>query len=333
MDSCCRSLLASVDWDIACASSSKYHWEDEEMNTLVEERHKESRRTRNHWTKQVLAATKQCVASLDLFNYSLPNVGSIRGLRCTKRSENDTLTFVILDSLHYQYFLNKWGLRNVQLPVIIAIDASRELFSVMDGRFSQDRVRDFILDYHSKLIPDNLLSEEDGRSRFVKENILLEKRPYKKRTQVLERLTQQTFHPLIETRHNSSHDVVVFFSGGIWHAPSTTAMHVYHNSASYFSSSGDLIKFYVIDTTRNELPYNFNFERVPTIVIFLANRTDISWKYPDGLPISQPNLLSFVLSHCSTRLRWKMALTNCGRICVIQLVCFTFPLYFVACDA
>ncbi|KAE9418221.1 hypothetical protein Angca_003354, partial [Angiostrongylus cantonensis] len=62
MDSCCRSLLASVDWDIACASSSKYHWEDEEMNTLVEERHKESRRTRNHWTKQVLAATKQCVA-------------------------------------------------------------------------------------------------------------------------------------------------------------------------------------------------------------------------------------------------------------------------------
>ncbi|VDM60924.1 unnamed protein product [Angiostrongylus costaricensis] len=270
MDSCCRSLLPTVDWNIACASSSKYHWEDEEMSTLVEKRHKESRRTRSHWTEQVLAATKH----LDLFNDSLPNVGSIRGLRCTKYSVNDTLTFVILDSLHYQYFLNKWGLRNVQLPVIIAIDASRELFSVMNGRFSQNRVRDFILDYHSKLIPNNLVSEEDGRSRFVKENnILLEKRPArKKRTQVLERLTQRTFHPLIESRHNTSHDVVVFFSGGIWHAPSTIAMHVYHNTASYFSSSGDLIKFYVIDTTRNELPYNFNFERVPAIVIFLANR-------------------------------------------------------------
>ncbi|KAJ1367027.1 hypothetical protein KIN20_027859 [Parelaphostrongylus tenuis] len=387
MDSCCRSLLPSVDWNMACASSAKYHWEDEEMNTTTKQRHKEPRRRRSHWTEQVLAATKQCIAvrngsssansvlsrcceyyerlfqheltsthkanlakfnhdreikladlctrgrlfeymkypvineSLHLFNDSHSIEGSIRGLRCTKRVENDTLTFVVLDSLHYHYFLNKWGLQNVQLPAIIAVDASRELFSVMDGQLSQNRIREFITDYHSNVISDDLMSEEDGKSRFVKENDILLEKPAalrEKRIQVLERLTQRTFHSLIESQHNTSHDVVVLFSGGRWHSPSTIAMHVYHNTASYFSSSEDLIKFYVIDVTRNELPYNFNFDRIPAIVIFLANRTDISWKYPDGLPISQPNLLSFLLSHCSTRLRWKMALTNCGRICVIH---------------
>ncbi|KJH44712.1 hypothetical protein DICVIV_09269 [Dictyocaulus viviparus] len=376
MDLCCRSLLPAVDWNIACASSAKYKWEDEENVVKVSY----DEHLRSHWTEQrkqvfykvahsLYAILSRCCSEYErisqreltsvhkanaiklsqdheiemtslcmrgrLFNYmkyplinkdlnpfegSRPNENTIRGTGCSRRHENDTLTFVVLDSIHYYYFLNKWGLQNAQLPLIIAIDTKRELFSVMDGSLSQYRVREFISDYHSNLVSDHLLSEEDSTSRFIEGNEAqtCNNKQLKEENQVIERLTLLTLHNLIENRRNTTHDVVVFFSGGVWHTPSAIAMHVYHSTASYFASSRDLIKFYVIDTTRNEMPYNFNFERIPAIVIFLANRTDVSWKYPDSLPISHPNLLSFVLSHCSIRLRWKMALTNCGRVCVIQ---------------
>ncbi|KAK5984615.1 hypothetical protein GCK32_012718 [Trichostrongylus colubriformis] len=260
--------------------------------------------------------------STELFDEPESNVStSLRGMGCREREvseENNTLKFAVLDSLHYSYFVNKWGLMEAQQPLVIAIDSSQELFSIMEGSYSEKRVREFIHDYHSYLISDQLRSEEDSRTRFNGTKQAANVHPRLRDEHVLHRLTQRTFHDLIENRHNTSHDVVVFFSGGGWHAPSTTALHVYHNTANYFSSSPELIKFYIIDTTRNELPYNFNFDRIPAVVIFLANQTDISWKYPEALPFSQPNVLSFVLSHCSARLRWKMALTNCGRVCVIH---------------
>ncbi|XGW01413.1 hypothetical protein V3C99_013955 [Haemonchus contortus] len=384
MDLCCRSLLPSVDWNMACASSAKFRWEDE-LHADASEQQEISHKRRSHWTEQVLVATEKCVAvrngsldanavlsrccvyydeisqpeltavqkliarrrlhdrelrladscmrgrlydymkyperneSIDLFDEPQPTVNlSIRGMGCHEHEENNTLKFAVLDSLHYSYFLDKWGLIEKQLPLVIAIDANRELFSVMDGFYSQKRVREFIRDYHSYLIPNHFMSEEDSRIRPNHAEQVASVHPRLKDERVLGRLTQRTFHDLIENRHNTSHDVVVFFSGGGWHAPSTTALSIYHSTADYFSSSPELIQFYMIDVTRNELPYNFNFDRIPAVVIFLANQTDISWKYPDTLPFSQPNLLSFILSHCSARLRWKMALTSCGRICVTQ---------------
>ncbi|WKY10290.1 hypothetical protein Q1695_002552 [Nippostrongylus brasiliensis] len=255
--------------------------------------------------------------NVDMFGELEPPANrSIRGMGCRANAGNDTLKFLVLDSLHYQYFVSKWGLTKAQLPLVIAIDISRELFSVMDSTFTLKSVREFIRDYHSYLVSDHLVSEEDSRIRF---DMTVDVKPVHYRISeehFLEKLTLRSFQELIENRQNTSHDVVVFFSGGVWHSPSMTAIHVLHDTANYFSTSKDLIKFYIIDSTRNELPYNFNFDRIPAVVIFLANQTDVSWKYPEALPFSQPNMLSFVLSHCSARLRWKMALTNCGRVCV-----------------
>ncbi|KAK6767290.1 hypothetical protein RB195_026516 [Necator americanus] len=382
MDSCCRSLLPSVDWNLACASSSKYHWEDEvegHHQHVIEEEGKSRRRS--HWTEQVLAATNQCVAvrngSLDanvvlsrcctnyeefsqlqltpvqkanaiskvharelkfvdlcmrgrLYDYMKypamfedvnafdeprPSVNSsIRGIGCRDGPENGTLKFVVLDSLHYQYFLRKWGLGNVTLPLVVAVDFKKEFFSVMEGKLSQKKIREFVHDFHSNIQEEHLKDEEDIVKRFDVRSESVHTRI--RNEQVIQRLTLQSFLELIENRPNATHDIVVFFSGGVWHAPSTAAMHVFHGVASYFSSSSDLIKFYGLDTSRNELPYDYNFDRLPALVVFLSNQTEMNWKYPEILPISYANVLSFVLSHCSARLRWKMALTNCGRVCV-----------------
>ncbi|RCN48003.1 hypothetical protein ANCCAN_05942 [Ancylostoma caninum] len=207
MDSCCRSLLPSVDWNMACASSAKFHWEDEENideGSADEKTDKSSRRRRSHWTEQVLTATNQCVAvrngtleanvvlsrccanyeefsqqeltsvhkansmsklhsrelmlvdlcmrsrlhdymkypvlneTFDLFDEPSPASNlSLKGMACRSGHENDTLKFAVLDSLHYPYFVNKWGLSKFKLPLVVAIDIRRELFSVMEGKISQ----------------------------------------------------------------------------------------------------------------------------------------------------------------------------------------------------
>uniref|UniRef100_A0A1I7XBT8 DUF1273 family protein n=1 Tax=Heterorhabditis bacteriophora TaxID=37862 RepID=A0A1I7XBT8_HETBA len=76
-----------------------------------------------------------------------------------------------------------------------------------------------------------------------------------------------------------------------------------------------------MDTSKNEVPYKFNFAKVPAIVFFLAKRRDISWKFPETLPISRSNLLSFLLSRCSPELKWRTAIGNCGKMC---FACFIY---------
>ncbi|KIH60760.1 hypothetical protein ANCDUO_08976, partial [Ancylostoma duodenale] len=283
MDSCCRSLLPSVDWNMACASSAKFHWEDEENideRNAVEKPDKSSRRRRNvvlsrccanyeEFSQQELTSVHKansmsklharelmlvdlCMRSrlhdymkypvlnetLDLFDEPSPASNlSLKGMACRsghvqdRFQENDTLKFAVLDSLHYSYFVDKWGLSKfknnfqlLQLPLLVAIDIRRELFSVMEAKISQKRVREFVRDFHSNLLEDHLKSEDDSIAR----SSVTTKQPVHPRVrneQVLQRLTLRSFHELIENRHNTTNDVVVFFSGGSWHAPSTAAMH------------------------------------------------------------------------------------------------------------
>ncbi|ETN85890.1 hypothetical protein NECAME_16597 [Necator americanus] len=207
---------------------------------------------------------------VNAFDEPRPSVNSsIRGIGCRDGPENGALKFVVLDSLHYQYFLRKWGLGSVTLPLVVAVDFKKEFFSVMEGKLSQKKIREFVHDFHSNIQEEHLKDEEDIAKRFDVRSESVHTRI--RNEQVIQRLTLQSFLELIENRPNATHDIVVFFSGGVWHAPSTAAMHVFHGVASYFSSSSDLIKFYGLDTSRNELPYDYNFDRLPALVVFLSN--------------------------------------------------------------
>uniref|UniRef100_A0A1I7XC55 Thioredoxin domain-containing protein n=1 Tax=Heterorhabditis bacteriophora TaxID=37862 RepID=A0A1I7XC55_HETBA len=163
-------------------------------------------------------------------------------------NHNDSLSFVILDSRHYSHFLDKWGITRTKTPIIIAIDLARELFAVMEGVLTKKRLHSFIHEYHANTVYDHMLSEEDTNSKFILtdtvEDGLMEVKRREKQEHVLTRLTQKTFNQVVENR-NSSQDIVVFFSGGNWHAPSVVALYALHSTAKYFSGSESLIKFYV----------------------------------------------------------------------------------------
>ncbi|XP_010190398.1 PREDICTED: thioredoxin domain-containing protein 11-like, partial [Mesitornis unicolor] len=54
-----------------------------------------------------------------------------------------------------------------------------------------------------------------------------------------------------------------------------------------------------IDTSRNDLPWEFMTDRLPTILFFPHQRKEQSVKFPEDFPVNLPNLLKFILQHSS----------------------------------
>ncbi|XP_076003780.1 thioredoxin domain-containing protein 11 isoform X2 [Genypterus blacodes] len=52
-----------------------------------------------------------------------------------------------------------------------------------------------------------------------------------------------------------------------------------------------------VNVARNDLPWEFMVDHVPSILIFPRYRKHLSVKYPEDLPITLPNLLRFILQH------------------------------------
>uniref|UniRef100_A0A087Y600 Thioredoxin domain containing 11 n=1 Tax=Poecilia formosa TaxID=48698 RepID=A0A087Y600_POEFO len=52
-----------------------------------------------------------------------------------------------------------------------------------------------------------------------------------------------------------------------------------------------------VNVARNDLPWEFMVDHVPSILLFPRHRKHLSVKYPANLPITLPNLLRFILQH------------------------------------
>lgn len=52
-----------------------------------------------------------------------------------------------------------------------------------------------------------------------------------------------------------------------------------------------------VNVARNDLPWEFMVDHVPSILLFPKYRKHFSVKFPDDLPITLPNLLRFILQH------------------------------------
>lgn len=52
-----------------------------------------------------------------------------------------------------------------------------------------------------------------------------------------------------------------------------------------------------VNVARNDLPWEFMVDHVPSVLLFPRYRKHLSVKFPDSLPITLPNLLRFILKH------------------------------------
>ncbi|PAV69068.1 hypothetical protein WR25_21942 [Diploscapter pachys] len=226
---------------------------------------------------------------------------SIRGLSCKLSNSTDSLRFLALDAVQHLSIINRWGLSKKKLPFIVVANVKNEFFSVMEQDFEPQNIRQFIIDYHDEGLSNQKLCESQFVSKF----------PSKRDdTSEITLFNETRFREMVH-QNNLTHESVVLFSGGRSHSATMSIMHVYRLVARYFSKvNPNLFRFYIIDTSVNDLPYNFNFERLPAIVMF-SKSPEFSWIFPDTLPITSPNLISFIISQSCFETRVRILVAQC----------------------
>lgn len=235
---------------------------------------------------------------------------SVNGLSCGR---NNSLRFAALDVRQYHYILRKLAIPSFNRTTVLIVDPHSEHVYVMQDEFSRNGLRNFLFSYHNGSLDRHCATEEHrlaaGDPKPVKEDEQFVASIKIEKTSSI-RFRNDLFN-------SSAHeDVLLFFSGGSWHGPSAAVLHIYHNVAHYFKRFDAALKFFLIDVSKNEIPWHFKMDRVPALLFFPAKRRFSSSRFPRTLPITVPNVVAFVLARCQPELRWRVALSSCSLLCI-----------------
>ncbi|VDK62281.1 unnamed protein product [Onchocerca ochengi] len=228
-----------------------------------------------------------------------PNAKSITGLSCDK---NNSLRFIGIDSRYGDYVLKRLKGSYSGRTVALIVDPNTERTFFMQDEFSRHTFREFLRSFHSGSLTPHIISQASREEPKILDDNL----------SVLSSTNAKTFR----TDVNSTEDTVMFFSGGNWHGPSASVIHIYHSVAHYFRPFLKLIKFHVIDVSLNDLPWQFQMDTLPAVLFFPAGRELSSSRFPTLVPFTMPNLIAFIVTRCQRELRWQLALSSCSLLCV-----------------
>uniref|UniRef100_A0A0R3S391 Thioredoxin domain-containing protein n=1 Tax=Elaeophora elaphi TaxID=1147741 RepID=A0A0R3S391_9BILA len=229
---------------------------------------------------------------------------SAAGLSCSK---NNSLRFIGVDGRYDDYILNRLRKSFNGQTIALIVDPSTERTFLMQAEFSRNTFRDFLRAFHDGSLVPHVISQTLQKESENLVHVDLS---------VLPSINAESF----KTDVNSFEDTVVFFSGGNWHGPSASIIHVYHSVAHYFHPFLRLIKFYMydllIDVSLNDLPWQFQMDTLPAVLFFPAGRKSSSSRFPALVPLTVPNLIAFIVTRCQRELRWQLALSFCSPLCI-----------------
>ncbi|KAH7729862.1 thioredoxin domain-containing protein 11-like isoform 1 [Aphelenchoides avenae] len=242
-------------------------------------------------------------------NDKAPEVDTLNGLSCRT---NLTYTFLAIDKRFSQHFRNVWNIAKGDNDSLVAISAEEEVINHFNSTtLSREAVDNFLLEsVQRQLVPVEL--DETSRRSFFSQQQTDDLPGFSQ----LERLTTETFYAQLINKTNNLHDSLVFFSGGNAHGPSMSLTYVLHMLKKHFRDFSSLLRFYIVDTSRNSLPWQYRFDALPTLAFFPARRTGQSSILPKELPLTVPNVMAFILSRCQAELRWRIAIASCSDQCI-----------------
>ncbi|TWW58924.1 Thioredoxin domain-containing protein 11 [Takifugu flavidus] len=232
----------------------------------------------------------------------------ITGLRC---QTNRTLRFYVLDvALNWPLAvrLGATGRRNVSLsqqnsetedsPFAAIVDLKDEVHYVLHRSPASNLtesleafIRNFSAPY--RLLQRHLVGEEvrrggAGDSRPPEEP---QRAPPLSRPLITE-LTTSSFLPHVM---DVKKDVLLFYYTQ-WCGFCSALNHIVIQLARLLQGNST-ITVARVNVARNDLPWEFMVDHVPSILLFPKYRKHFSVKYPDDLLITLPNLLRFILQH------------------------------------
>nr|XP_031832989.1 thioredoxin domain-containing protein 11 [Nomia melanderi] len=208
---------------------------------------------------------------------------------------NKTLSLIAIDSLHYFHFAEGLGidiLKRKDKTAVVILDAAHESQYVMQDDFNRYTLVQFINNYTQGFLQRTLRSSSSRRfTEKLKNNVTCEANDVP-RSMCIPELTTETF---LDTILDPIKDVVVMY-----HSPYCgfcSAISYTYLSVAHYLRKMDHLLFVRVDGDNNDLPWEYNMNRLPSILFFPAKRKEDSTVYPFSLPITIPNLVNFVLAN------------------------------------
>ncbi|KAI2668885.1 Thioredoxin domain-containing protein 11 [Labeo rohita] len=200
---------------------------------------------------------------------------SITGLQCRT---NKTLRFYLLDAqLNWPLAqrLGASGNQSSDLPFITIINLRDETHYVLKHN---NTLADFIQNFSASYSP--LHRHLVG---------------HKQQQQTQSLIQEVTSDSFLHTVMDSQRDVLLLYYSA-WCGFCSVLNHVFLQLARLFQGNGALTVARV-NVGRNDLPWEFMVDHLPSVLFFPRHRKQMSVKFPENTPMTVPNLLRFILQH------------------------------------
>ncbi|XP_053132881.1 thioredoxin domain-containing protein 11 isoform X2 [Hemicordylus capensis] len=211
---------------------------------------------------------------------STPNIS---GLSCRT---NKTLNLYLLDSNLFWMYAERLGAPRAA-PVkefATIVDLKEEMHYILDQDQAviKSNLETFIQNYSVLYSPlkRHLVGDSARPSRLPAQHIIQE-------------VTTDTFQ---EAVLKSEKDVLLLYYAP-WCGFCMSLNHIFIQLAQILPPDNFIVAR--VDVSRNDLPWEFMADRLPTILFFPTNRQAQSAKFPADVPVTLPNLLKFLLLHTS----------------------------------
>ncbi|EZA61446.1 hypothetical protein DMN91_003951 [Ooceraea biroi] len=209
---------------------------------------------------------------------------------------NKTLALIAIDSLRYFHFAERLGIdlfKRRNKTTVVILDAALESQYIMHRDFSEYALVDFINNYTQGLLERTLRS--DNSQHYKTQKSPNEENRSNVDSSPKIRVPELKAETFLDTILDPSKDVVVMY-----HSPYCGfcgAISYVYLTVAYYLANMDHLIFVRIDGDNNDLPWEYNMNRFPSILFFPARRKEDSTVFPFSVPITIPNLLNFVLAN------------------------------------
>ncbi|XP_072416092.1 thioredoxin domain-containing protein 11 [Chiloscyllium punctatum] len=222
----------------------------------------------------------------------------ITGLSC---NTNKTLNIYLMDSnLHWRFATRLGANESAQVQEFATIiDLLDEVHYVLDQRQILDKssIENIITNYSRTYSPLSRHLIAGTKSQAQEKYLITE-------------VTTQTFDNIVLDAEKNV--LLLYYTQ--WCGFCTALNHVFIQVARLFHANDGII-IARINVAKNDLPWEYMVDQLPTVLFFPSKRKDLSVKYPEALPFTVPNLVRFILSH-STQLVHQDPFQSCNPDCI-----------------
>ncbi|XP_043567924.1 thioredoxin domain-containing protein 11 isoform X3 [Chiloscyllium plagiosum] len=222
----------------------------------------------------------------------------ITGLSC---NTNKTLNIYLMDSnLHWRFATRLGANESAQVQEFATIiDLLDEIHYVLDQRQILDKssIENIIKNYSRTYSPLSRHLIAGTKSQAQEKYLIAE-------------VTTQTFDNIVLDAEKNV--LLLYYTQ--WCGFCTALNHVFIQVARLFHANDGII-IARINVAKNDLPWEYMVDQLPTVLFFPSKRKDLSVKYPEALPFTVPNLVRFILSH-STQLVHQDPFQSCNPDCI-----------------